>query len=104
MKRVLGLAACSLAFILMGCGSSTSDESPPIEYYEPGPDPGQYYDEQIEEDFSAGDCDPNYDGACVPLVSYDLDCPDIQGPVYVVGVDVHRFDRDRNGVGCEPYP
>lgn len=53
---------------------------------------------------AGGDCDPNYDGACVPLVSYDLDCPDIQGPVYVVGVDVHKFDRDENGVGCEPYP
>lgn len=104
MKLAVVVGVSILAMGLSGCGSTATDESPPVEYYEPGSDPGQYYDEPIEEDFSVGDCDPNYDGACVPLVSYDLDCPDIQGPVYVVGVDVHRFDRDRNGVGCEPYP
>jgi len=50
---------------------------------------------------SSGRCDPNYRGACVPTVPYDLDCADIDGPVYVVGVDVHRFDADGDGVGCE---
>lgn len=49
-------------------------------------------------------CDPNYEGPCIPLVSYDLDCPDVNGPVYVVGTDIHGFDRDRDGVGCEPWP
>jgi hypothetical protein len=48
-----------------------------------------------------GGCDPNYRGACVPNVPYDLDCADIDGPVYVVGVDHHRFDGDGDGVGCE---
>lgn len=52
------------------------------------------------------DCDPNYvpqfsGGACVPDVPYDLDCPDIEDPVIVIGIDVHRFDRDQNGLGCE---
>ncbi|MEX0983916.1 MAG: PASTA domain-containing protein [Actinomycetota bacterium] len=46
-------------------------------------------------------CDPNYSGACVPIVSYDLDCADINGPVYVGGSDPHRFDGDGDGVGCE---
>jgi hypothetical protein len=46
-------------------------------------------------------CDPNYRGACVPLVPYDLDCADIDGPVYVVGRDPHGFDGDGDGVGCE---
>jgi hypothetical protein len=49
----------------------------------------------------SGGCDPNYRGACVPIVPYDLDCADIDGPVYVVGVDIHRFDGDGDGVGCE---
>ena len=49
----------------------------------------------------SGRCDPNYRGACVPIVPYDLDCADINGTVYVVGVDVHRFDGDGDGVGCE---
>ncbi len=46
-------------------------------------------------------CDPNYRGACVPNVPYDLDCADIDGPVYVVGRDPHGFDGDGDGVGCE---
>jgi len=50
---------------------------------------------------SPSNCDHNYRGACVPRVPYDLDCADIDGPVYVVGVDVHRFDADGDGVGCE---
>ena len=45
-------------------------------------------------------CDENYSG-CVPNVSYDLDCGDITGSVRVYGSDVHRFDRDGDGVGCE---
>ncbi len=52
---------------------------------------------------TAPSCDPNYTGGCVPVVSYDLDCKDIGFRVYVVGTDIHRFDRDRDGVGCESY-
>jgi len=48
-------------------------------------------------------CDPNYSGYCVPVVSYDLDCPDIGHRVYVIGVDIHGFDGDGDGVGCESY-
>ncbi len=48
-------------------------------------------------------CDPNYAGFCVPIVSYDLDCSDIQHRVIVVGVDRHRFDGDGDGIGCESY-
>jgi endonuclease YncB( thermonuclease family) len=49
---------------------------------------------------STGNCDPNYSG-CVPTVAYDLDCADISGPVRVIGVDIHRFDGDRDSWGCE---
>ncbi len=48
-----------------------------------------------------GDCDPNYGGACVPVVPYDLDCADVDGSVYVLGTDPHGFDGDGDGVGCE---
>jgi resuscitation-promoting factor RpfB len=48
-------------------------------------------------------CDPNYT-PCVPLVSYDLDCPDIGFRVTVVGYDKHGFDgNDNDGLGCESY-
>ena len=56
----------------------------------------------------AGDCNPNYSGACVPNAS-DVDCaggsgdgPEyVAGPVQVIGSDVYDLDRDGDGVGCE---
>ena len=53
---------------------------------------------------AGGACDPNYSGYCVPIVLYDLDCGDIRHRVIVVGVDIHRFDSDQDGIGCESYP
>jgi beta-lactam-binding protein with PASTA domain len=48
-------------------------------------------------------CDPNYRGACVPDVPYDLNCSDIgYQTVYVVGYDKNGFDGyDNDGIGCE---
>ena len=54
-------------------------------------------------------CDENYQGACVPVAS-DVDCaggngngPEyVAGPVYVVGRDIYKLDRDGDGVACEP--
>ena len=37
----------------------------------------------------------------MPVVSYDLDCADIAGSVRVIGEDIHRFDGDGDGYGCE---
>lgn len=52
-----------------------------------------------------GYCDGSYVGACVPNVSYDLDCSDIGvRNFFVIGRDAHNFDSDGNGVCCEPYP
>lgn len=53
-------------------------------------------------------CDPNYEGACVPIAS-DVDCaggsgngPEyVQGPVTVVGKDIYDLDRDGDGIGCD---
>lgn len=51
---------------------------------------------------SAGRCDPNYAGACIPAPPPDLDCADITARRFrVVGTDVHRFDSDGDGVACE---
>jgi hypothetical protein len=52
----------------------------------------------------AGACDPNYAGYCVPIVPYDLDCADIGHRVTVIGIDIHHFDGDGDGIGCESYP
>lgn len=56
----------------------------------------------------ADDCDANYGGVCVPISS-DVDCAKgsgngpayVQGPVYVIGIDIYKLDRDGDGVACE---
>lgn len=49
-------------------------------------------------------CDPNYARACIPIVSYDLDCSDIPNSNFrIVGKDKHFFDGDYNRIACEPY-
>ncbi len=37
----------------------------------------------------------------MPITSSDLNCSDIGFTVTVVGTDIHRFDGDGDGVGCE---
>jgi len=90
-----------LAVLFSACGPTMDDDSPPVEYYEDMDAPELDLEPDFGEEPLASDCDPNYEGACVPIVGYDLDCPDISDPVYVVGTDIHGFDRDRDGVGCE---
>ena len=53
---------------------------------------------------AGGKCDPNYAG-CIPVFPSDVDCPDIKrlglAPVRVIGTDIHRLDRDGDGIGCD---
>jgi micrococcal nuclease len=47
-------------------------------------------------------CDPSYLGVCIPPPPPDLDCADVPHRRFsVVGADPHRFDGDRDGIGCE---
>jgi micrococcal nuclease len=51
---------------------------------------------------AAAGCDPSYVGVCIPPPPPDLDCRDIPYRRFsVVGPDPHRFDGERDGVGCE---
>jgi hypothetical protein len=56
---------------------------------------------------STGNCDPNYD-QCVPITGYDLNCPDIynlgMSRLRVIGRDIHKLDRDRDGIACDSKP
>lgn len=49
-----------------------------------------------------GACDASYPDVCIPPAPPDLDCADVPYSGFrVVGTDPHRFDGDRDGVGCE---
>lgn len=47
-------------------------------------------------------CDPSYPDFCLPPSSPDLDCKDIAYRRFRVNQpDPHKFDRDKDGIGCE---
>ncbi len=51
---------------------------------------------------SKENCDPSYPDICVPPPPPDLDCKDIQYKKFKVLLpDPHRFDGNKNGIGCE---
>ena len=48
------------------------------------------------------ECDPAYPDVCIPPPPPDLDCKDVPYRYFkVLPPDPHRFDGDRDGVGCE---
>jgi len=51
---------------------------------------------------SKENCDPSYPDVCIPPPPPDLDCEDIQFKKFkVLPPDPHRFDGNKNGIGCE---
>jgi endonuclease YncB( thermonuclease family) len=47
-------------------------------------------------------CDPSYPTVCIPPAPPDLDCGDIPFRRFqVLPPDPHRFDGDKDGIGCE---
>jgi hypothetical protein len=49
-----------------------------------------------------GACDPAYPTVCIPPPPPDLDCSEIPYRNFrVLPPDPHRFDRDKDGIGCE---
>jgi len=48
------------------------------------------------------ECDSSYPDFCIPSPPPDLDCGDIaQKRFTVLQPDPHRFDGDKDGIGCE---
>lgn len=51
---------------------------------------------------STDNCDPSYPTLCIPINSPDLNCKDIpQKRFPVLQPDKHRFDGNKDGIGCE---
>jgi len=47
-------------------------------------------------------CDSSYPDVCIPVYPPDLDCGEIGYSNFkVTGSDPHRFDGDKDGIGCE---
>ena len=55
---------------------------------------------------ASGKCHPSYPSVCIPPAPPDLDCGDISFKRFrvvhnVADPDPHRFDGNRDGIGCE---
>jgi len=47
-------------------------------------------------------CSPSYPGVCIAPAPPDLDCKDVPYRRFqVLSPDPHRFDGDKDGIGCE---
>ena len=50
----------------------------------------------------SGNCDPSYPTVCIPPPPPDLNCKDIPYRRFkVLPPDPHKFDSDKDGIGCE---
>ncbi|HXF63382.1 MAG TPA: SH3 domain-containing protein [Caldilineaceae bacterium] len=79
----------------IGC---ENPQSTPVEPDQPAPAPLPEPAPQQPEP----ECDPNYTDACIPIVSYDLDCGDVTARRFQsIGSDPHGFDGDGDGIACE---
>ena len=55
-----------------------------------------------EPKYEEPQCDPSYPDFCIPPPPPDLDCGDISHKKFtVLQPDPHRFDGDKDGIGCE---
>src|SRR3990172_3451423 len=58
--------------------------------------------EPTEPPASTGNCAPSSPTVCIPSPPPDLDCPQITFRQFTVRPpDPHRFDGDKDGIGCE---
>lgn len=56
----------------------------------------------VTKESTDGNCDPSYPTVCTPPRPPDLDCGEIAFRRFtVLQPDPHRFDGDKDGVGCE---
>lgn len=66
------------------------------------PETKQGSDLSTPEEPEVPDCDPSYPDFCIPPNIPDLDCGEIdQRNFRVLQPDPHRFDGDKDGMGCE---
>jgi len=86
----IGIAIIGALFVLQDFGSQTIS------------DPGQRQPTQSQQVQSQNQCDSSYPSVCIPPYPPDLDCGEIQYSNFrVVPPDPHRFDGDKDGIGCE---
>jgi micrococcal nuclease len=98
MKHLISVL---LVLTITGCNSPTEksvSEQPQVVEDTPEPAPMQTQTPTP----SADNCDRAYPDVCIPPAPPDLDCKDVPHQNFrVLPPDPHKFDRDKDGIGCE---
>ena len=90
----IGIIIIGALFIIQDFGSQIA---PVPEQNQPTSQPAQTQQNQPQNQ-----CDSSYPDVCIPPYPPDLDCGEIEYSNFrVVQPDPHRFDGDKNGIGCE---
>lgn len=87
-----------------GCGMKTPEvkQQTPKENQVPTPPPTPSTPIPAPTPTKENKCDPSYPDVCIPPYPPDLDCGEISHRNFkVVPPDPHRFDGDKDGIGCE---
>ncbi len=102
-KALFFLAIVGISVLAMACLDEANDEPSPTPTRAPvkataTPRPVLPTPTPVRQ----GNCHPAYPDVCIAPPPPDLDCFEIPFLRFkVLRPDPHRFDRDRNGVGCE---
>jgi hypothetical protein len=97
----IGIVIIGALFVIQDLGFQTNtDPNAPDPNEEPdkfnSPEPAT---QQVE---SQNQCDSSYPDVCIPHSPPDLDCGEIGYSNFrVIPPDPHRFDGDKDGIGCE---
>ena len=93
MKKVLESQEQSQALPQHNFDLNVDSGEPKVEEIQPSTQPLQT---------NENNCDPSYPDVCIPPSPPDLDCGEIQYRNFkVLTPDPHRFDGDKDGIGCE---
>jgi hypothetical protein len=99
-KFAVAIIGCALGLVLAPAASASPGDVSIVQSVGP-------YQMPLPQQ-QGSECDPNYEGPCVPVDS-DVDCASgsgngpsyVDGPVTVVGDDIYGLDSNNDGIGCE---
>ncbi len=95
----IGIIIIGSLFVIQDFGSQTTSD---LVQKQPVSQPTQSQPTQSQQVQSQNQCDSSYPSVCIPPYPPDLDCGEIEYSNFkVVQPDPHRFDGDKDGIGCE---
>jgi len=100
-KLIIGLVIISIGLAILLISTNQAEQIPSDQTGEQStfsPQPSLVQPTQTDEKY----CNPSYPDVCIPDGPPDLDCEDIEYRNFtVLYPDEHRFDADKDGIGCE---